>query len=139
MLYCIQELLGTVGQELPANAYIKRLLDQPDICQRLIEIFLEHRVAQFHEKIKQNKHFRLGQQRLESSKNAAQHRQPASLGSYIARSLCSPDFAPISARAGVPGTLEEKMQSRNDLIRDLPLDPDRISDEAFIKSGLAPE
>lgn len=97
-LFCIQELLGTVGQELPNTAYIKRLLDQPDICQRLIEIFLEHRIAQFHELMQGHKHYRLGQQRLEFTQNAARHRQPASLGSYVARSLCSPDLAPILAR-----------------------------------------
>lgn len=97
-LFCIQELLGTTGQTLPNNAYIKRLLDQPDICQRLIEIFLKHRIAQFHELIKRHQHYRLGQQRLESTKNAARHRQPASLGSYIARSLCSPEFPPILPR-----------------------------------------
>lgn len=86
-----------------------------------------------------HKHYRLGQQRLESTKNAARHRQPASLGSYIARSFCSSDFPPILARKDAPGSFEEKMQSRNDLIAELPLDPDKISDEAFIKSDLAPE
>ncbi len=84
-------------------------------------------------------HYRLGQQQLEPTKNVAKHRQPASLGSYIARALCADDFPPILARNGAPGSLEEKIQSRNDLIAELPIDPDKISDEAFIKSDLAPE
>ncbi|MBP7823524.1 hypothetical protein KA050_04185 [Candidatus Gracilibacteria bacterium] len=135
----LSALVGKAPEEI-GNGYVRRLLDKPEICDLLIRYYNEHEITKFREHIAGNDYYKLGQHRLHETKNRARHRQPATLGSYIARTFCPDDMpAILSAGRSESSLREERLAVRADLIKHLPIDPDAISDESLTKVGLAPE
>lgn len=135
----IAHLVWKSSEEI-GNGYVRRILDKPEICDLLIRYFNEHQIAEFRKHIAGNEFYKLGQHRLHETKNRARHRQPATLGSYIARTFCPDDMPAImSAGSSEPSVRGERLAVRTDLIKHLPIDPDVISDESLTKVGLAPE
>lgn len=135
----IAQLVGRTEDEI-RSGYVQRLLDKPEICDLLIRYYNEHQISEFREHIAGNDYYKLGQHRLLETKNKARHRQPATLGSYIARTFCPDDMPAImSAGSSEPSVRGERLAVRADLIKHLPIDPDAISDESLTKVGLAPE
>lgn len=135
----IAQLVGRTEDEI-RSGYVRRLLDKPEICDLLIQYFNEHQIAEFRKYIAGNDYYKLGQHRLHETKNKARHKQPATLGSYIARTFCPDDMpAIVSAGRSESSMREERLAVRADLIKHLPIDPDAISDESLTKVGLAPD
>lgn len=78
--------------------------------------------------VRQSPHYNLSQKRLDRTKAKERHRQPANILGYLQRCFC-----PVDARVVVRASddIDIPEESELDMIMQLPLDPDRISDEAF--------
>ena len=73
------------------------------------------------------------------TKNQAKNNKPSTLGSYIARTFCPDEMPSIENRGKTnPAMREAVLNERESLLRDLPIDPDKISDESLVKAGIAP-
>jgi hypothetical protein len=129
----LAESVGASPDEI-RNGYIRRLLDKPEICDLLIQYFNEHGIERFEQRLAKSEFFRAGKHRLEETKNKAKYDKPSTLGSYIARTFCPDEMPSIENKGKTSPTIREAvLNERESLLRVLPIDPDKISDESLIK------
>lgn len=129
----LAESVGASPDEI-RNGYIRRLLDKPEICDLLIEYFNEYRVEKFRSRLAESEYFRAGGQRSTHTKNIAKYDKHSTLGSYIARTFCPDEVPSIENKGKTSSAIREAvLDERESLLRELPIDPDKISDESLVK------
>jgi hypothetical protein len=131
---CADAMRQLLGDETPDKNYLRRLLDVPEICDRLIHHAQEYDMEVFKQFLTQSP-YEFWRQQLDHTRNHARHHQAATLGSYIARTFGPDGLPPIRTKQW------EKWERtmRDTLIQSLPIDPDKIAKETLIKLWLAPD
>lgn len=112
-----------------------RLLDKPSVTSELIERTTLHVQEKLRDVLSEYAWIKRWRAFLSHSVNAQKHNQKATLLSYLMRAFCPDDTAAIFLERDIKFTDEDAV----DIIRGLPLDPEKLSDEVLEKIGLTPE
>ncbi len=111
-----------------------RLLDKPSITNDLIQRTILHVERKFKNVVGSFGGIKRARPHLEHRINAQKYRQKVTLLSYLIRSFCPDTTQAVIPHESIYLTDEDTMA----IIRALPLDPDKLSDEVLEKIGLAP-
>ncbi len=130
----LAEVWTFVGNDTLKVGYIRRLLDRPELWDRLIQCVQECDKKELDALILEGPYV-YRQQETFRTINRTLHSQKAGLGSYTARAFAPDDLHAIALKPWV----RWDSAKRDALIRALPIDPTKISPEILIQLWLAPD
>ncbi len=128
----LAEVRALVGNDTLKTGYIRRLLDRPEVWDKLIESVQKRDQEELDALVLEGP-YAYRQQETFRTINLTLYSQKAGLGSYTARAFAPDDLHAIALKPWVSWDTE----IRNALIRALPIDPTKISPEILIQLWLA--